>query len=309
MKRLLYLDGKMVGHDEAAISPFDTGFMYGATVYESLRTFGHRVFRLEDHLARLARSLRYIGLEPGPVVAEVKEAIEKVLAANLHLAGPGEDIWMCAEVTPGRGFPHPALDASGVRPTVIVFDTEMPCAEYAAFYDEGARVITAGVPNMPPEVIDPRVKHRSRLHFFLAKREALSRDPGAYALLRDTRGFVSEGTGANVFIIRDGRPVTPPERNILAGISRRTVIELAAEAGIPALETDINLYDVYNAEEAFLTTSTYCILPVSSVDGRAIGTGRPGPVTLELLGKWGEMVGLDIAGQARECARAGKKAP
>ncbi|MBN1444789.1 MAG: aminotransferase class IV [Candidatus Omnitrophica bacterium] len=299
MGRKIYLDGNMVPENEARISVFDIGFMYGATVYESLRTFRHKIFKMDEHLARLERSLRYIGLEPGAIIGEVADAVKKVLSANIHLTDKDDDVWMCAQVTPGKGFPHPVLKQTDYRPTIIVFDTNMPYADYVRYYSEGAGIVTTRVRNISPEVIDCRVKHRSRLHFFLAKREAMAQDPDAYAVLMDGNGNISEATGANFFTVSGNKLYTPPEKNILVGISRQTVIGLAGEMNIPVVEKDMNLYDVYNSDEAFLTTSSYCILPISRVNGVKTGAGKPGAVTNKLLDAWSETVGVDIVEQAR----------
>ncbi len=165
-----------------------------------------------------------------------------------------------------------------------------------------ARAVTTNARNVPPQVLDSRVKNRSRLHFFLAKREALAKDPDAFALLFDVEGYISEATGANFFIVSDNTLYTPTARNILIGISRQTVIELAGKLNLPVKEVDLNLYDVYNANEAFFTTSSYCILPISQVNGVKIRGKMPGIWTSRLLNAWSEIVGVDIVKQAQKFA-------
>ncbi len=304
-ERMVYINGDMVPESAARISIFDIGFVYGATVYESMRTFRHELFKLDEHLERLEEGLRYLGLDPLVTRREVAGIIDDVHRANIHLTDEADDIWLCAEVTPGVGASHPVVPQADKRPSVIVFTAALPYSEYARYYTEGKRVVTAGVRHLPPSSIDVTIKNRSRLHFLVGKREVQSSVPGAYALLLDEGGNVAEGTGANFFIVSGGKLVTPTTRNIVDGISRRTVIELAGQMGLPVVETDVRTGDVLGASEAFFTTTSYCMMPGSEIDGTRIGNGVPGPWTGKLLAAWSEMVGLDIVGQAqRNCPAA-----
>ena len=205
-----------------------------------------------------------------------------VLDANISKFEKDNDCWICAQVTPGVGFPHPMIKAPKSRPTVMAYVSRLPFDEYARFYSEGKPAVVANVRNVPPSVVDPRAKTRFRLHYFMAGLDAKRIDPKGFALLLDTDGFICEGTGANFFIARDGVLHTPTTRNILEGISRRTVIELAGKLGIPVVERDLTLYDAYNADEAFWTTSSYCMLPVSRVNHMAVRQ-TPGPLFKKLI--------------------------
>lgn len=303
MERKVYLNGRMVSEEEARISIFDIGFMYGATFYESLRTFKHKLFKLDEHLTRLGKSLCYVGLEDLITKKEMAKIIERVLAANIHLTAKYDDIWLSAEVTPGVGFPHPLVKQRDTKPTVIVYSAGLPHAEYVHCYTKGKHAVTCEVRNVPPEVFDSRMKNRSRLHYFIAKREALKKDPDAFVLLFDIYGNLTESSGANFFIVVDSKLYTPTTRNILNGITRQTVIELAEKIRLPVVETDINTYDLYNADEAFFTTTTYCILPISQVNGREIGKKIPGIWTSRLINAFSKMVGVDIVKQAQTFAR------
>jgi len=238
MKTRIYLNGDLIPEDEAKISIFDIGFMYGAVFYESLRTFKHKLYRLEDHLERLDRTLRYVGLESLISKAEMAEVLERTIEANIGLFEDDNDCWICGQVTPGQGFPQPLMKGKRGRPTVTAYVSPMPYDEYAAFYEEGKPAIISRIPNVPNQVVDPRGKTRYRLHYFMAKLETTVRDPEAFSLLMDTQGYITEGTGANVFFVSKGRLYTPTTRNILEGISRRTVIELAGELGIDVVEKD-----------------------------------------------------------------------
>jgi branched-chain amino acid aminotransferase len=272
--------------------------MYSAVFMEALRTFRHKLYRLEDHLERLDKSMRYVGLEPLITKEEMGRVIQRVLDANISLFETDDDCWICAQVTPGKGFPQPLMKGDAGKPTVMAYLSPLPYDGYAQCYTEGKAAFISRVPNVPPSVLDSRAKTRFRLHYFMAKLEASIRDPDAFALLLDTAGYVAEGTGANFFIVLSGTLHTPTTRNILEGISRRTVIELAHELNIRVIERDLTLYDVFNADEGFWTTSSYCMLPLSRVNHVRIGKQVPGPITERILAAWSDKVGVDIVEQA-----------
>ncbi len=301
-KRLVWINGDLVPESEAKISVFDVGRLYGATFYESIRTFRHKLFKLDQHLARLNASLAYAGLSNLVGRQQIVEAIQDVLDANIHLTADGDDIWICVEVTPGNSFPMPLKRGASQTPTVIAYSSELPHHEYVRNYAEGKHVVTSHFRNIPPQCFEQRCKNRSRLPHFMSKLYANQLDPDAFALLLDTDGFITEGSGANIFFVLGGVLHTPTTRNILDGISRQTVMELAADLGMNVVEQDLTLYEAYNAEEAFWTTTSYCILPISAIDGRKIGSSYPGPCAGKLLDAWSDMVGVDIVGQARKFA-------
>ncbi len=305
MERKIYLNGEWVSEQDAKVSIFDIGRLYGATFYESVRTFKHKPFKLDEHLDRLEKSIRYARLGSLVERGEMAEIIQKTIDVNEHLTEKDDDLWVCAEVTPGVGFPQPLMKVDDKSPTIMVYSSPLPHNEYVKYYSEGKCAVVSEIRNVAPETYDSRVKNRSRLHFFIAKLDAAKRDPDAFALLMDNQGYISEGTGANFFIVTSGTLYTPTTRNILNGITRLTTIELAKKIGLPVTETDINLYDVLNADEAFFTTTSYCILPVSKVNDMKIGRNIPGDWTAKLTDAWSELAGLDIVGQAEKYSRAG----
>jgi len=302
-ERQVFISGKLVAESAATLSIFDVGRMYGATFYESIRTFRHRFFKLEEHLERLEASLRYCGLAGIVTRPQVVAAIQQVFDANSGLTHQDDDTWICVEVTPGAGFPMPLAKATAAPATLIAYSSELPYDSYVRHYSEGKRVVTAHFRNIPPQCYEQRCKNRSRLPHFMAKLEVQKIDADAFALLLDADGFISEGTGANIFFVSGGVLRTPTTRNVLNGISRQTAIELAVQLGVEVQERDLTLYDAYTAEEAFWTTTSYCILPISSIDGRPIGQSYPGPVASELLAAWSARVDVDIIAQAKRFAR------
>jgi len=299
MKTLIYLNGKLIPEEEARISIWDIGFMYSAVFMEAGRTFKHQIYRLDDHLARMDDTMRYAGLKPLVNKSDMAAIVEKTVEANMHLFPADDDCWMCWQVTPGNGFPHPMMKGGGKsEPTVMCYVSPLPYDEYYSAYTKGKAAVVPSVRNVPPSVVDPRGKTRFRLHYFMAKLQCQAIDPGAFALLLDTEGYVTEGTGANFFVAKDGVLYTATTRNILEGVSRRVVIELARKLGIPVVERDITLFDVYRADEAFWTTSSYCMLPCPRVNHVELGQ-CPGPLFHRIIGAWSEEVGVDIVGQAK----------
>ena len=303
MKTVIYLNGKFVSEDEAKVSIWDIGFMYSAVFMEAARTFKHKIFRLPDHLQRMDDSMRYTGLKPLVTKREMGRIVELTVKKNIHNFPADDDCWMCWQVTPGCGFPHPMMkSARKTEPTVMVYVSPLPYDQYYPSYLKGVPAVVPAVRNVPPSVVDPRGKTRFRLHYFMAKLEAKARAKGAFALLQDTDGYITEGTGANFFVARNGVLHTATTRNILEGISRRKVIELAAALHIPVVERDLTLYDVYSADEAFWTTSSYCMLPCSQVNHVPMKK-TPGPLFQKLIRAWSEDIGLDIIAQAKKYHR------
>ena len=149
-----------------------------------------------------------------------------------------------------------------------------------------------------PDALDPKVKHHSRMNFTLAELEAEDVEPGAYPLLTDTDGNITEGIGYNVFLVTDGVIRTPGDRSLLQGVSRAMVFDLARQLEISLVEEDLQPYDLYTADEAFLTSTSPCVLPITRADKRQLGDGRPGPISQQLLAAWSEAVGMDIVDQA-----------
>jgi branched-chain amino acid aminotransferase len=178
----------------------------------------------------------------------------------------------------------------------------LPFELWAKRMQQGVRVFTPSIRHVPPQCYDPKIKYRSRMHYYLADQEARAGDPEAIALLLDLDGNVTETSGANFLIVEKGAIVSPTLRNTLPGVSRMTVMELAADLGIPFVERDFQVYNVMNAEEAFLTTTPYCVMPVSHINGAAIGMGTPGPIVKRLLSAWSDRVGVDITKQIADGA-------
>jgi branched-chain amino acid aminotransferase len=304
-QHLVYINGELVPRDEAKISVFDAAVMLGDTVTESTRTFGHRPFKLDQHIDRLYKSLKVTRINPGMTPAEMRELSLRVLEANAHLLGPDDDCWLVHNISRGMSVAgaDPTIQRSPA--TVIIFTSPMILTDWASFYVEGCHAVTPVSRAMPAQALDARIKNRSRMAYTLAEIEVKLVDPRAQGILLDVDGNIAENKGGNFFIVADGALKTPTTRNALAGISRATVLELAAQLGLPAHETDIQPYDVYTADEAFFTSTPYCIMPATRFNGLPVGDGAVGPITKRLLAAWSELVGVDIVAQGLNQLRQG----
>ncbi len=298
--RVVYLNGDYVPEAEARISIFDCALMYGDMVFEMTRTFHQRPFRLDHHLERLYGSLRYAridcGLDQRQMLAATYETIERNRSALGDL-----DCQIMHNVTRGGMDLYAELVREGTAPvvTINVFPLVRHIGRSAAVYATGAHFVTTRQQSVPARFIDPKAKNRSRIFYKLAELEAERMEAGAMALLTDERGFVTEGTGNNFFIARGGELFTPRPHDILRGVSRQYCIELARSAGIRVHEADLEPYDVGEADEAWYTSTTICMLPITRFDFEPVGDGRPGPVYRRLLAAWSDRVGVDIAAQAK----------
>jgi branched-chain amino acid aminotransferase len=291
-----YFNGRLVPEREVLVPFRDRGFKYGDAVFDTTRTFGHRVFKLREHIERLYRSLRYLRIDPGLTPAQMVEVTEEVLRRNLPLLEPDEDYWVTQRVS--RGLDPSARDVWDQEgPTVIVECLPLPLRERATLYRDGIRVVTPSVRRAAPDALSPRVKTHNYLNLIAGTLEVKALDPDAWAVLLDSNGNLAEGMGSNIFLVRAGALATPREQAVLAGISRQTVIELARDLGVQVVEGDLDLYDAYNAEEAFLTSTSLCVCPVASINGVSIGRQRPGPVTGQLMDAYRRLVDFDFVAQ------------
>jgi branched-subunit amino acid aminotransferase/4-amino-4-deoxychorismate lyase len=291
----VYFSGEWIPSAELRIPADDAGFLLGATVTERLRTFRGEVFRMDEHLRRLRRSLEIVGLETGSIIDQVATAIPEFLHRNHDQIEPDDDWSVIVFATPG-------VAGSG-RPTVCVHGYPLPFKSWASLYETGLPVVISSIRQVPPDCWPPELKCRSRMHFYLADREAATRKPGARAVLLDQDGFVAEATTANVVIFREGEGlVSPPHDHILFGVSLGVVQELAAKIKVPFVTRRVTVDEFCSAGEAFITSTSICALPIIECDGKKIGDGRPGPIFRRLLAAWNELVGIDVADQARRYA-------
>jgi len=278
---IIYLNGKFVRESQARISVFDQGVLFGDGVFEGIRVYDGRIFKCAEHVDRFFSSAKAIMLDLGLSRGEVTEVIAETCNCNDITDG-----YVRLVATRGVGdlglLPHNPLP-----PTLFCIAGRLSLYD-PAIYETGMPIITASQRRTKPTVIDPQIKSLNYLNNILAKIEAVrSGVPEALMLTED--GIVAECTGENVFIVKEGTLLTPPcHVGILNGITRQTVIQLAANLGTRLQEKEFTLFNVYSADECFLTGTAAEIVPVSSVDGREIGSIRPGPVTRQLTAAFRE---------------------
>ena len=301
--REVYLNGQFVPEVDARISIFDCALMYGDMVFEMTRSFRQRPYRLREHLERLYASLAYVEVDCGLTLPEMEAATLSTIERNLP-ALDGLDFQIMHDVTRGALPFYDTIVREGTGPvvTINVFPLVRHIGGMAERYETGGHYVVTRQQSVPARYIDPKAKNRSRIFYKIAELQAARMEQGAMALLTDERGFITEGTGNNFFMARDGEILTPRGHDILRGVSRGACMELARKLGIPAREADIGPYDVRQATEVWSTSTTICMIPVTRFDFRPVGDGRPGPIYRRLLAAWSEEVGVDIAGQAREYA-------
>jgi len=283
MPRIVFMNDRLVPEDEARVSVFDHGLLYGDGVFEGLRSYSGRVFRLDAHIDRLWASALAISLAIPTTKEAVAKAVNDTLAAN-NLS----DGYVRLVVTRGAG--SLGLDPNRTKNPQLIVIADTISLYPEEFYEKGLRIVTAATQRVQSAALSPRIKSLNYLNNIMAKLEGLQAGC-VEALMLNHKGEVAECTGDNVFIVRSGRLLTPPpEAGILEGITRNAVMELAHEAGIQCRETPLTRYDVYTADECFLTGTAAEVIPVVDVDGRRIGTGTPGPVTSRLKADFHRLV-------------------
>jgi branched-chain amino acid aminotransferase len=301
----VFLNGRMLPASQAHLTVYDAGVVLGATVTELVRTFRKEPFRLDDHLRRLSQSLHFVGFDIGMTMEELGRTVRELVAGNAQLLAPEDELGVVIFVTAGEYPTYAGGAASGVRttPTVCAHTFPLPFELWADKLLSGIHLVTPSIRHVPPQCYDPKMKCRSRMHYYLADQQARLVDRNAAALLLDLDGNVTETGAANFLMVEGDTIVSPSLRNTLPGVSRATVIELAARLGIPFAVRDFQVFDAVNANEAFLASTPYCLMSVTKINGTQIGTGKPGAIYGRLVKAWSELVGLDIVQQVVEGAR------
>jgi len=282
----IYIDGRWLAREDAKVSVFDHGLLYGDGVFEGIRVYSRRIFRLREHLQRLFRSARGIALEiPSTETALAKTVVDTVSRNRC------EDGYIRLVVTRGEGAL--GIDpASCPTPSIIVIVDQV--AVYPReLYESGVSVVTSPTRQVSHEAVDPRIKSLNYLKNILAKIDA--RVANAHeAILLNREGFIAECTADNLFVVRDGSILTPsPQDGALEGITRGVILQLARDAGIAASEARLTRYDLHTADEAFLTGTGAELMPIANFDGRPIGQGGVGPITTQLRNSFQQLVRVE----------------
>jgi branched-chain amino acid aminotransferase len=286
-----YLNGNVVKESQAMISPFDRGFLWGDGVYEVTPCFNRRFFRLTDHLDRLYRSLRYVRVDIGIDQKEMEKLTLDLLAKNLPLL-PERSVYRVGHwITRGMDTPDMAARSAG-PPTLFVFWRAVDAKAASKRISEGVKLSIVPTRRVPPQCVETRAKVTSKMNQILAELDADS--VNSLSLMLDIHGRVAENAVANFFMVRDGVLWTPPAENILEGITRMVVFELAVRLKIPIEERHFTFYDLAQSDEFFLTSSATCVAPVTEVQGIRPRLSVPGPLTNRLIKAFSEETGFDF---------------
>lgn len=300
---IAYLNGEYVPISKAALSVFDLGIVAGASATEMVRTFRHALFRLDDHLDRLEHSLKLVSIEAPLSREQLASICETVIDENSRLIPSNHDLGLVVFVTAGQNLTYLGRDQlkRARTPSLCVHTFPLPFELWSGHYEAGLHLVTTSVAGVPDDVIHSGVKHRNRLHWHLADVEAKRRDPTAMAILIDHEGYLTETATGNLFVVEGSTLLTPSE-HVLKGISRGVLAELATSLGISVGYTRLMPDDLTRANEAFITSTPHCMLPVTRFNDRPVGHAVPGPMFQRLISAWSDLVGMDIVGQMRDGA-------
>ena len=279
----VYIDGEFYEKEEAKISVFDHGLLYGDGIFEGIRLYGRKIFKLDEHIKRLYQSARALNLIISEPPAEMSRLVQQTVDLNKR-----EDGYIRLVITRGKG--SLGIDPGSCQDPSVIIIVDGISLYPEVLYRKGIDVVTAGTRRLSPDIFDPRVKSLNYLTNIMAKMEAHA--AGCLeAVMLNREGYVTECTADNIFIIREGKLLTPaPHLGILEGITRSCILELAEKTGIPVAETTLTRFDLYTADECFLTGTGAEIIPVVKIDNRPIGSGVPGELTESLRMAFTEMV-------------------
>lgn len=309
-ERLVYFNGDFVPESEAKISIYDSALMFGDMVFEMTRSFNKKQFKLKEHLKRLYAGIKYLRIPISMTMDEMEKAIYKTIEINDHLFSKDDEHRIMIDVS--RGLLSIYQDVVGLKkgPNIIIadFPLKWTVAGMGHLFDTGINAVIPSQRAIPAQLLDPKVKNRSRIHYLMANIEVSEYEgKDNWALLLDPDGFIAEGTGDNFFIVKDGTIISPEGRNILRGISRDYIFEIAKQLKVPCIEKNIEPYDVYAADEAFMTGTPFCLLPVTKLNSVPIGSGKPGHISKKLLETWSKNVGVDIVKQIKKWSSSPKE--
>ncbi len=297
-QRHVYFNGELVPESDARISIYDSALMFGDMVFEMTRSFNKKQFLLDKHIERLFNGLKILEINPGISKSELKKVCEHVQVSNDHLFDSDDEHRLMINISRGPlGLYSGHVSELQSRPTVIVadFPLKWTLSGMSRFYKKGINCIIPSQRAIPATLMDPKIKNRSRMWYQMANIETSKvLGDNNWALLIDPDGYIAEGTGNNFFMIKDETIITPEGRNILRGTRREYIFTLAKQLGLKCLEKNIEPYDVALADEAFVTGTPFCILPVTQFQNKDIGNGKFGEMTKSLLSQWSNNVGIDI---------------
>jgi len=302
--RKIWMNGELIPETEAKISVYDSALMYGDMVFEMTRSFNKKQFKLKEHIDRLYYGLKILRIPIEPTKDQMEKYCYETIEANEHLFNSDDEHRLMIDVSRGLLGIYENIEGLRKGPNVIIadFPLKWTVQNMGHLFESGINAVITSQRAIPSSLMDPKIKNRSRLFYLMANIEASQfKGDNNWALLLDSNGFISEGTGDNFLIVKNNKVITPHGKDILRGISRDYVIStLCKELEIEVEEKNIEPYDVYCADEAFMTGTPFCMLPVTSLNGLKIGTGKRGKIFDKIINKWSQNTGVNIENQIKK---------
>lgn len=309
-ERQVWMNGKFIPESEAKISIYDSALMFGDMVFEMTRSFKKRQFKLREHLERLYAGIKILRIPFKMTMEKMEKRIYETIEINDPLFEKDDEHRLMIDVSRGALSIYHSVKNIQKEPNVIIADFPLrwTVCSMGPLFDTGINAVITSQRAIPATLLDPKIKNRSRLFYLMANIEVSNyKGDNNWALLLDPDGYIAEGSGDNFFIVKNKAVITPEGRNILRGISRAYIFELCNQLNLSCIEKNIEPYDVYTADEAFMTGTPFCMLPVTSLNHIRIGDGKIGAITKLLLDTWSENVGVDIIGQIKKWEKSTDK--
>ncbi|MBC8301478.1 MAG: aminotransferase class IV [Pelagibacterales bacterium] len=304
--RVVYQNGKYVSEKDAKISIFDSALMWGDMVFEMTRSFNQKQHKLREHLERMYVGIKILRIPMKLTIDQLEKICYETIEKNKDAFEPHDEHRLLINVSRGPLGIYSSVFDNKMEPTVIVadFPLKWTVAGMDELIENGINAVIVSQRAIPSHLMEPKIKNRSRMWYQMANIEAsLFSGKNNWALLLDTDGFIAEGTGDNIFFVKNGKVYTPEPRNILIGITRNYIFDLCKELKIECIEKNLETYDAYTADESFMTATPFCLLPVTKINGLNIGNGKLGPITQKLHDQWSKNVGLDIFKQIKDYSK------
>jgi branched-chain amino acid aminotransferase len=297
------MNGKFIPEADAKISIYDSALMFGDMVFDMTRSYNQKQFQLKKHIQRLFRSMKSVEISIDLTPEQIEQACLETIEKNTPFFDSHDEHRLMINVSRGPLSIYSDIFDGPLEPTITIadFPLKFTVRGMDKLFQQGINAIVTSQRVIPENILDPKIKNRSRLFYMMANIE-VSKHEGAnnWALLLDLDDNVAEGTGANFFIVKDGVLYTPEPRNILVGISRSYVFELAKKLGIEYREKNLKLSDILNADEAFFTGTPFAMLPVISINNQKLSDGKKGEIFLKLINEWSKSVNIDIPKQIQD---------